>query len=193
MVMMSASFDHPRKHSISVEEYLRMDEAGVFAPEARLELIEGEIIEMAPIKPPHAARVAQLTERFVLLAADQATVWTQGPLVISGRSVPQPDIALLRRRPDFYGHALPTVADVLLVVEVSDSTLAYDLRTKAPLYGRSGISEVWVVDVNARSIHAFRDLVEGAYRTVIVATGAQRVSCEALPQVSIEVAELFPD
>lgn len=192
MLSMSAIVDHPHKHPITAEEYLRMGEAGVFAPEARLELIEGEIIEMAPIEPPHAGRVAQLTERFIQLAAGQATVWVQGPLRVSGISVPQPDLALLRRRADFYSAALPVVADVLLLVEVSDTSLAYDIKAKVPLYARSGIPEVWVVDVKDRAIHVFRQPAEGGFRSAFVARGSDRVTCAALPEVAIPVAELFP-
>jgi Uma2 family endonuclease len=192
MFAMSATLDHPYKHPISAEEYLRMGEAGVFAAEARLELIEGEIIEMAPIKPPHAGRVAQLTELFIQRAAGRATVWVQGPLVISGTSIPQPDLALLGRRTDFYTGTLPAVEDVLLVVEVSDTSLAFDVKTKVPLYARSGVPEVWVVDISERAIRVFRDRAEGGYRSAFAAQAGERVACAALPEVAVEVAEVFP-
>jgi Uma2 family endonuclease len=193
MFPMSAILDYPHKHPISAEEYLRMGEAGVFAPEARLELIEGEIIEMAPIKPPHAGRVAQLTELFVQRAAGRATVWVQGPLRVSGTSVPQPDLALLERRSDFYTGTLPAVADVLLVVEVSDTSLAFDMKTKAPLYARSGVAESWIVDIDDRVMHVFRDPGRDGYRRTHTAQVGDRVACAALPEVAVEVAELFPD
>lgn len=192
MFAMSAILDHPHKHPISAEEYLRMDEAGVFAPEARLELIEGEIIEMAPIKPPHAGRVAQLAELFVQRCAGRATVWVQGPLRVSGTSIPQPDLALLARRADFYTRTLPTVEDVLLVVEVSDTSLAFDVKTKAPLYARSGLPELWVVDINDRAVRIYRDPAADGYRSASVAQVGERVACAALPEVAVEVAELFP-
>src|SRR5512138_3085426 len=102
MLAMSAILEYPQKHPISAEEYLRMGQAGVFAPEARLELIEGEIIEMAPIHPPHAGRVKKLTRLFVQRAGDRAVVSVQDPLIISDRSVPQPDLALLKPRADDY-------------------------------------------------------------------------------------------
>jgi Uma2 family endonuclease len=116
MLAMSATLEYPQKHPISVEEYLRMGAAGVFSPEARLELIEGEIIEMAPIDPPHAGCVARLLELFVERAKRSAIVWGQSPVIISDRSVPQPDLALVRRRTDYYSGSLPSVADVLLVI-----------------------------------------------------------------------------
>ena len=192
MDTMSAALDHPHKHPISAEEYLRMGEAGVFAPEVRLELIEGEIIEMAPTHPPHAGGVNQLTEMLVQRAGARAIVSVQGPLVVSGRSVPQPDLALLRRRTDYYRKTNPIASDVFLVVEVADTTLRYDLATKVPLYARSGIPEVWVVDVNGACIHVFRDLGEGKYGSTFAAHVGERVACAALPEASLEVGELFP-
>ena len=188
---MSALLDQPHKYAIRAEEFLRMGEAGVFAPEARLELIEGEIIEMAPINPPHAGHVIHLNELLRRGTGERALLSAQGPVLVSARSVLQPDFALLRRRPDFYKGALPGVADVLLLVEVSDASLAYDLKTKVPLYARSGIPEVWVVDINARAIHVFREPDESGYRSTFVARVPERVACEALPEVAIQVSELF--
>ena len=169
-----------------------MNEAGVFAPEARLELIEGEIIEMALIKPPHAGRVIQLTSLLQRAAGERALVSAQGPLLVSSRSVPQPDLALLAPRADYYTESLPTAADVFLVVEVAHSSLAFDLGTKVPLYARAGVREVWVVDIGERAIHVFRQPAEGAYRTAFVARASERVACEALPEAALQVSELFP-
>lgn len=193
MAVMSATQDYPHKHPISTEEYFRMGAAGVFAPDARLELIEGEIIEMAPIDPPHAGTVAQLHELFSDRARGKCMVRVQAPLVISGRSVPEPDVALLRRRADYYKASHPTASDVFLVVEVADTTLGFDLRTKSPLYARSGIAESWVVDVNGRVIHVFRDPGASGYGTTFVAGPGDRIASLALPQAWLEVAEIFPD
>jgi Uma2 family endonuclease len=168
-----------------------MGEAGVFAPDARLELIEGEIIDMAPIGTWHAGMVARLNRWFVERSRGKAVVSPQNPVIASKRSVPQPDILLLRARADDYMKAHPTPADVLLVVEVADSTLPFDLRTKVPLYARSGVPEAWVVDVNGRAVHVYRDASEGAYRTSVVAANADRIECAALPEVWIRVKELF--
>jgi len=192
MLAMSAFLEYPQKHPISAEEYLRMGEAGVFAPEARLELIDGEIIEMAPIGSPHAGCVNKLTELFFQRAEGQAIVSVQHPVIISDRSVPQPDLALLRRRADYYSGSHPSASEVLLVVEVADTTLAFDLRTKVPLYARSGIPEAWVVDVNERTIHVFREPGEGGYTTTFAAPMGRSVASVALPQVVVEVSELFP-
>ena len=191
MAAMSATLEYPQKHPISAEEYLRMGEAGVFAPEARLELIEGEIVEMAPIGSPHLARVNILTRLFVERAGRRAIVSVQNPLVIGDRSVPQPDLALLEPREDEYVRALPTASEVLLVVEVADSTLPFDLRTKMPLYARCGVPEAWVVDVNERVISVFREPGAEGYRTSLTVAPGQKIACMALPDVFIELAELF--
>jgi Uma2 family endonuclease len=192
MLAMSAILEYPQKHPISAEEYLRMGEAGVFAPEARLELIEGEIIEMAPIHPPHAGRVMQLTRIFVQRAEGHALVSPQNPIIISDRSVPQPDMALLEPRADYYTGSHPGVPDVYLVVEVADTTLRFDLGTKVPLYARCGIAEAWVVDVNERAIHVFRDPKDAGYGTSFIARPGQSVACLAVPEAALDVGELFP-
>ena len=189
---MSATLEYPQKHPISAEEYLRMGSAGVFSPEARLELIEGEIVEMAPIDPPHAGCVMTLNRLLSRRAGDRALVSVQGPVIVSARSVPQPDLALLRPRPDDYRRSHPAVSDVLLAIEVADTTLAFDLGTKVPLYARCGIAEAWVVDVNDRAIHVFRNPGPAGYGTGLVARPGQRVACVALPEAAVEVGELFP-
>jgi len=188
---MSAALEHPRRHAVSAREYLRMGEAGVFAPDARLELIEGEIIEMAPIGPPHASVVAVLNRLFVPQVGDQALVWVQTTVVLGKWTVPEPDLAILAPRKDFYSSRLPSAADILLAVEVSDSTLAFDLGRKALLYARAGIRELWVVDVNAREVHVHRGPAESGYAEVTVAAGEDTVRCLALPEISTSPREIF--
>jgi len=169
-----------------------MGESGVFAPEARLELIEGEIVEMAPIGSPHAGMVKILNRLLGRLAGDQAIVSVQDPLVIGERSVPQPDVVLLKPRPDSYTQSHPTTADVLLVVEVADTTLSFDLGTKIPLYARSGIPEAWVIDVQERVVRVFRDPSASGYRTSFTVSGGESVAALALPAIVVPVAALFP-
>jgi Uma2 family endonuclease len=151
---MNAIHDHPRRHSITVTEYIRMGEAHVFAHDARLELMEGEIVEMAPIGSAHAAVVYSL-DTLLREVAPSAMVFVQSPLVLGERSAPQPDVMLLRPRADEYYSSLPVASDALLVVEVADTTLEYDLKIKRPLYVRAGVVELWVVDVNCRELHVF--------------------------------------
>lgn len=192
MQAVSAILEYPQRHPVSAEEYLRMAEGGVFAPEARLELIEGEIVEMAPIGSAHASAVAQLTRLFVRLAGGQAMVWTQNPVLAGERSVPQPDLALLKPRADDYFGGHPAAADVLLVVEVSDTTLRFDLSTKIPLYARAGIGEAWVLDLEKRALRVFRDPDSSGYRTSFTVSGDQEAASGELPAVTLAVSELFP-
>ncbi len=189
---MSAVLEYPQRHAISAEEYLRMGEGGVFAPEARLELIEGEIVEMAPIGSPHAGMVNTLVWLFSRAAGDQAVVAAQNPLIVGERSVPQPDMVLLRPRADRYSRSHPTTADVLLLVEVADTTLPFDLGTKIPLYARCGIAEAWVIDVRERVVRVFRDPSASGYRTSFTVQGDESVTALALPAIAVSVAALFP-
>ena len=189
---MSAVLEYPQRHAVSAQEYLRMGEAAVFAPEARLELIEGEIVEMAPIGSAHAGAVKVLNRLFVRLAGDLAIVSVQDPLMIGEQSVPQPDLALLKPRADSYSNSHPGAADVLLVVEVADSTLRFDIETKIPLYARFGIAESWVVDLQGRAVRVFRDPGANGYRTSSVVSSVESVSALALPSVVVAASALFP-
>ena len=189
---MSAVLEFPQRHAVSVQEYLRMGEAGVFASDARLELIEGEIVERAPIGSRHAGMVNTLIWLFSRAAGDRAVVAAQNPLIAGDRSVPQPDVVLLRPRADRYSRSHPTPADVLLLVEVAESTLPFDLGTKVPLYSRCGIAEAWVIDVQERVVHVFRDPSPSGYRTSFTLKGDEKVTALALPAIVVPVAELFP-
>ena len=189
---MGALLEYPQRHAVSVQEYLRMGEAGVFASDARLELIEGEIVEMAPIGSRHAGAVKILNRIFSRLVGDLAIVSVQDPLIIGERSVPQPDLMLLKPRADSYSGAHPAAEDVLLVVEIADTTLAFDTGTKIPLYARAGIAEAWVVDLQERAVRVFRDPSASGYRSSIAFSGDETVSALALPMVVIGLQALFP-
>jgi Uma2 family endonuclease len=147
----------PRRHPITVQEFFRMGESGVLAPDARIELIEGELIDMAPIGPAHAGRTTRIGTILHRGVADHAIVSTQNPIILGDLNAPQPDITLLKPRADFYEIEHPHPDDVLLVVEVADSSLTYDRDRKLPLYGRFRIPELWVVDIAGRTISIHRD------------------------------------
>jgi Uma2 family endonuclease len=157
-----------RRHLLTVDDYYRMAEAGVLAPDARVELIEGEIVDMAPMKSRHAWVVNELMRRLVTAVGDHARITCQTPLRLSQRSEPEPDLMLLRPRPDAYAASHPTAADVLLLIEVADSSLRYDREIKVPLYARHGVAEVWVVDLAAASFVVHRAPAGGAYTHVDV-------------------------
>ena len=137
----------PKPHRLTVDDYYRMAEVGVLSPDDRTELIEGEIIDMAPIGSVHADVVRLLTKRLLPAFGETAEVSVQLPVRLSQRSEPQPDIAVLKGKAEGYRHAHPSASDVLLLIEVSDTTLRYDLKVKARLYATHGVREYWVVDL----------------------------------------------
>ena len=147
----------PARRRFDVDAYYRMAETGILSPEDRVELLDGEIIEMAPIGAPHGGKVDRLNSLVAGLVADGRVIArVQGPLRLDRRNEPQPDLMLLRPRADFYESSHPTAADVLLLVEVADSSLAWDRGPKLDLYARHGIPEVWIVDLVGRVVEVCR-------------------------------------
>jgi Uma2 family endonuclease len=176
-----------RRHRITVEQYHRMGDAGVFEPDARVELIEGEVIDMAPIGMRHWSMVTRLTHTLAPAAGERAFVSVHQALRLSQNNEPEPDIALLKPRADFYVSALPTGRDSLLVIEVADSSLDYDLRTKARLYATHGVPEYWVIDVAANRVHLHRAAQGERYAEVQV---LERPGVLALPGIDGAVIDL---
>lgn len=146
----------PKPHRLTVDDYYRMAEVGVLSPDDRTELIEGEIIDMAPIGSVHAEVLRLLTKRLIETVRNAAHVSVQLPVRLSQRSEPQPDIAVLDARSDDYRRAHPSADDALLLIEVSDTTLRYDLNVKARLYATHGVREYWVVDLVAKRVWRHR-------------------------------------
>lgn len=146
----------PTRHRLSVEDYYRMAEVGILTAAMRVELINGEVIDMSPIGALHAALVNVLSRYFTRRCGDSAIVSCQNPLRLDDENEPEPDIVVLRPRSDCYSTAHPTPGDAVLVVEVSDSSLDYDLTVKVPLYAQFGVPEVWVVEAATRTTHLFR-------------------------------------
>jgi Uma2 family endonuclease len=181
----------PRKHLITVEEYYRMAEVGLLAPDARVELIEGEIIDMVPIGVPHNRAVNHLSRLFHRAVGDLAIVQTQGVVRLGRTSEPQPDIALLAPRADEYGSAHPTATDVLLIVEVSDSTLRYDREVKVPLYASNGIPEVWIADLQNGEMHFYGRPEAGNYVDHRASRSPGVARLAALPGVKIDLSRLL--
>ncbi len=179
------------RYRFTADEYEAMGRAGILGEDDRVELIEGEIVEMAPIGPGHARSVNDFTERFVVHFRDVAIVSPQNSIRLGRYSEPQPDLVLLRRRADRYGNALPSAEDVLLVVEVSDTTVAADRGVKVPLYGRAGIPETWVADLPHDVLHVYREPVDDGYRVVQTLRRGDRVAPLAFPDRELEVAELL--
>ena len=176
------------RHRLTVAEFYRMADVGILTEQDRVELIEGQIVDMAPIGSQHIAAVNVLNRRLVMAVGARATVSVQNPVQLSNRSLPQPDFALLRPRADDYRHAPPQADEVLLVVEVSHSTLSYDRDAKLPLYAYCGIREVWIVDVAANWIDVYRTPVSDAYTVVSRVERSGTLDVEALPGVAIPAA-----
>jgi Uma2 family endonuclease len=179
------------KHSFTVAEYERMGEAGILSEDDRVELIEGEIIEMSPIGERHAACVDALAELLKELLGRSVNVRIQNPIRLDDYSEPQPDIALLKRRDDFYRHAHPRPADVLLVVEVSDSTLEYDRQIKLPLYARAGVPEVWIVNLVDDVIETYAQPSGDSYRAAGRFARAETVKSSAVESLRVEVSAVL--
>lgn len=144
------------RHRFTVDDYHRMAAAGVLGEDDRVELLEGEIVDMSPIGARHAACVNRLTRLLTSRLGDRAIVAVQNPVRLSDLSEPQPDVAVLHDRANFYAEAPPGPGDVVVLVEVADTTPAFDRGVKAPLYGRAGVAETWVVDLEAEAIDVFR-------------------------------------
>lgn len=179
-----------RHWRFSVDDYVRMHDLGIIAEDVRTELIDGEIIEMPPIGPPHASTVGRLNHVFGQWLGDRALVWVQNPLLVGAWSMPQPDIVLLRPREDFYVFAHPEPIDALLVIEVSETSIRYDRQTKLPLYARAGIAEVWLAVLPKGRLEVYREPAEGYYKSKTILTRGERVSPLAFPELDIAVEEL---
>ena len=178
------------RHRFTVADYHRMGDAGIFHEDDRVELIDGELFQMAPIGSPHAAIVIRLNSRFGALAADRYLISPQNPLQIPPHSEPQPDIVLLRPRADGYYGSLLQPSDVLLLVEVADSSLEWDRDVKIPIYGRHGVIESWLVDLEHRTVTVFRDPGQDGYlSSVQIREGAVSPCC--LTDIAITLEDLF--
>ncbi|HTQ36251.1 MAG TPA: Uma2 family endonuclease [Steroidobacteraceae bacterium] len=181
----------PRKHLITVDEYYRMAEVGLLAPDARVELIEGEIIDMVPIGSRHARAVAHLDRLFTIAVGKHALVRSQGPVRLNRRSEPEPDLALLKPRDDEYGRSHPGPSDVLLIIEVSDTTLDYDRNVKLPLYARHGIPEVWIVDLQHDQLLICRSPRDGRYIDCSSLPEPGRTGIAALTGIEVDLSRLL--
>jgi len=188
--MMSAVFTAVRR-KLSVDAYHDLAKAGHLTEDDRVELIEGEIIEMAPIGGPHMNIVNRLNRFFVMALGDRAIVSPQNPVTLPRYSEPQPDLAILNPAIDRDLTKVPEASDVLLLVEVADTTLAYDRGTKLPLYARHGISEVWIVDVQRKRIEAYREPGAEGYARKIEISANESIAMQALPDVRLELSRLF--
>ena len=174
-----------RRH-FNVSEYYRMAAAGVLSEDDRVELIEGEIIERNPIGSRHAACVGKLTKILGRLAGDKAIVWVQNPVQINDYSEPLPDIALLKRRDDFYAQANPQPTDVLLIIEVADSSVEYDRDIKIPLYAQASIPEVWLINLPKEIIEIYSQPLDDTYQETRIVERGESLAAESIQNLTID-------
>ena len=182
----------PQTRKFTVAEYYKMAEVGILKPDERVQLIEGEIIVMAPVGPEHAWDVAVSVRVFSRLADDRFFVQIQNPVHLNDGSEPEPDVMLMRLRPEGYGKAHPTPADVLLVIEIADSTLAYDRNVKAHIYGRNGIPETWVKNLPEDCIERFTEPGPDGYAQHTIHRRGETLTPVSLPDLELAVDDLLP-
>jgi Uma2 family endonuclease len=179
------------RKSWTAAQYRRMVEVGVLGEDDRVELIQGEIIEMAPVGAHHAAAVKALARLFHQQTGDRCVVSVQDPIRLSDRSEPQPDVALLTWRDDLYRAQLPIPPDVLLVVEVADTSAATDREVKLPGYGQAGIPEAWLVDLTTGVVEAHSHPSAGGYTESVVYRRGDTLPAIAIPGIAIPVTAVI--
>ncbi|MBX6316140.1 MAG: Uma2 family endonuclease [Isosphaeraceae bacterium] len=180
-----------RRRLFTVAEFERMAEVGILAHQERVELIEGEIVQMSPVGSPHAACVNRLNALFHKGLGDRVVVIVQNPIHLGERSEPEPDVALAQPRPDFYEAGHPGPADLYLVVEVMETSAGYDRQVKLPLYARAGIAELWLVDLAGRLVEVHRRPLGGQYAEKRTVTPGQTLAPEAFPEVVFAVEAIL--
>jgi len=181
----------PTRMRITVDRYQKMVATGVLTSSDRVELIEGDILGRAPVTPRHASVTARLVRRLILTVGEAARVGASNPVDLGEFSEPEPDVVILKTRPDDYERAHPKAEDVLLLVEIADTSLAYDVAPKRDLYARFGVSEYWVVDLIGERILAHRRPVHGSFQQMEEYGLSDTISPRALPQTQMGVRELL--
>ena len=182
----------PTRRRFTVAEYYAMAEAGILAHDERVELLDGDVIVMAAVLDWHAFVVDWLTENFILSLQGRAQVRIQNPTRLNDYSEPEPDVMLLRRRDDFYRTGHPAPADVLLLVEVSDSSVSFDRNRKLPRYAAAGIPEVWIVNRPDRRIESYADPTGDEYATVRHYGAGESIAPSAFPDIVLQVDQIIP-
>jgi Uma2 family endonuclease len=187
---MSAVFT-PTRHKLSVEDYHKLGEVGILTEDSRVELIEGELIDMAPIGGPHMGLVNRLNRLLVPAVGDLGVVSIQNPVTLPPDSEPQPDVAILKPGADSAGSTVPRPDEVLLLIEVADTTLAYDRNTKLKLYAKAGVAEAWIVNLQSKCVEVYREPTINGYLRKLETGLGDSVSPLRLPMVVLRVADIF--
>ncbi len=179
------------RHRLSRRDYYRLAEAGILGENDRVELLEGQLIDMSPIGPRHAIVTGNLTERLITAVAGRASVRCQNPVVLDDGSEPQPDLALVQRPWRGYPHTHPSPEDIHLLIEVADSSLDFDRTVKLELYARANIPEAWIIDLTTDSVLVHRHPSGGSYASTVRVETPSMLGVERLPGVTIPLAAVF--
>ena len=181
----------PARHRFTVEEYEALSRLEEFWDGPRLELVEGEIVEMTPIGPDHASCVMRLNAHFAAQLGDRGVVNVQNPLRLGDLSEPQPDVTILRPPLERYRHRQPEADDVLLLVEVSNSSLQFDRQQKVPLYARHGVAEVWVVDLTGEAVEIHREPGPEGYGVLERQVRGETLAPAAFPEAGLAAEQIL--
>jgi Uma2 family endonuclease len=181
----------PQKHQFNVSEWHKMGKYNIFSPDARMELINGEIIDMAPIGPSHAGCVRNLIELLSSQKGKSALVDVQNPIRLGNTSEPEPDLTLLRPASHFYREKHPTAEDIFLLIEVSDTTVQHDREKKIPLYAKDGIIECWLVDLNEFQVEVYLNPTANGYTNKRILESGETLIPSQLPHINIPVSEIL--
>jgi len=179
------------KRLLSVAEYHKMAEVGILSRKDKVELILGEIFYRSPIGSKHQATIDRLNRIFSRIFSDQTILRIQGPVQLENHSEPEPDLLLLKPKEDFYASQHPQAKDVLLLIEVADSSAAFDREVKLPLYAQAGIPEYWIIDLNLHQIEVYHSPEGNTYHSKTILSAADKVSCLAFPTSEFPVSDLI--
>ncbi len=179
------------RHAFTVTEWHIMGDAGLFGEDARVELLDGEVIEMAPIGSAHSGCVIVLNSLLVEAVGRRAMISVQSPVRLDDRSEPQPDLAVLSARDDAYRRSHPVPAEIFLLIEVADTSLDFDRGRKASYYAASGVREAWIVDLDGDQVLVLRSPSSPGYRQIRSMRRGDRLDIEAMPDVSFSVDDVL--
>jgi len=182
---------NPTKHLTNINEWRRLGEANIFPPESRLELINGEIFETAPIGFNHSGHLNRLNSLLTRLIPDDVISSVQNPLQLSDLSEPEPDFMLLKPNADFYSSRHPIADDVLLLIEVADSSLTFDQNQKLRLYALHGIPEYWLIDLNNQYLEVYRKPNGEVYAEKTTLRAGDTITLSQLNEISIRMADIL--
>lgn len=188
---MATTMETVTLHRFTVRDFQKMGEAGIFGEDERLELIDGHVVRMTPIGGPHAGTVKALIRLFGPRVADRAILSVQDPVILGDFSEPQPDFMLLRPAPDNYQRRIPVAKDVLLLVEVADTSGPRDRGPKLEVYALAGIPEYWILDVENNTLEVYRSPSGRGYQLAETLRAGVSIAPEALPDIKLELSEIL--